>query len=54
MILCDTNIIIEALKGDDKTIKIKFKRFQIHRWVKASKIDLKFINRSPMLTTPMK
>ena len=22
MILCDTNIIIEALKGDDKTIKI--------------------------------
>ena len=22
MILCDTNVIIEALKGDDKTIKI--------------------------------
>jgi len=22
MILCDTNVIIETLKGDDKTIKI--------------------------------
>jgi hypothetical protein len=71
MILCDTNIIIETLKGDDKTIKIieriglenisrcnnsgnsaiigdkvvhsEFKRFQIHRWAKTSKIDSKFI-----------